>query len=49
MTVAYPRKLRNNLSARDILKRVVSEREIHLVTLTATATTNNVVARIWPN
>jgi hypothetical protein len=33
MTVAYPRKLRNNLSARDILKIVVSEREIHLVTL----------------
>ncbi len=33
MTVAYPRKLRNNLSARDILKRVVNEREIHLVTL----------------
>jgi hypothetical protein len=33
MTVAYPRKLRNNLSARDILKQVVSQREIHLVTL----------------
>jgi hypothetical protein len=33
MTVAYPRKLRNNLSARDILKIVVSDREIHLVTL----------------
>jgi hypothetical protein len=33
MTVAYPRKFRNNLSARDILQQVVSEREIHLVTL----------------
>jgi hypothetical protein len=33
MTVAYPRKLNNSLSARDILKRVVSDREIHLVTL----------------
>jgi rubrerythrin len=33
MTVAYPRKFNNSLSARDILKRVVSDREIHLVTL----------------
>ncbi len=33
MTVAYPRKLNNSLSAREILKRVVSDREIHLVTL----------------
>jgi hypothetical protein len=33
MTVAYPHKLRNHLSARDILQRVVSEREIHLITL----------------
>lgn len=33
MTVAYPRKLRNRLSARAILQRVVSDREIHLVTL----------------
>jgi hypothetical protein len=33
MTVAYPHKLRNNLSARDILQRVVREREIHLITL----------------
>jgi hypothetical protein len=33
MTVAYPRKFNNSLSARDILKRVVGEREIHLVTL----------------
>jgi hypothetical protein len=33
MTVAYPRKLQNNLSARDILSRVVRDREIHLITL----------------
>jgi hypothetical protein len=33
MTVAYPHKLRNNLSARDILQRVVRDREIHLITL----------------
>jgi hypothetical protein len=33
MTVAYPHKLRNNLSARDILQRVVRDREIHLMTL----------------
>jgi hypothetical protein len=33
MTVAYPHKLRNNLSARDILERVVKDREIHLMTL----------------
>jgi hypothetical protein len=33
MTVAYPRKLRNNLSARDILPQVIRDREIHLVTL----------------
>ena len=33
MTVAYPRKFNNSLSARDILKRVVSDREIHLITL----------------
>jgi hypothetical protein len=33
MTVAYPRKLRDRLSARDILQRVVSDREIHLMTL----------------
>lgn len=33
MTVAYPHKLQDNLSARDILQRVVSEREIHLITL----------------
>ena len=33
MTVAYPRKFLNFLSARDIMKRVVSDREVHLITL----------------
>ncbi|GAC1466759.1 MAG: ferritin-like domain-containing protein [Chamaesiphon sp.] len=33
MTVAYPRKLRNILGAREILKQVVRDREIHLLTL----------------
>lgn len=33
MTVIYPRKFQNALSARDILKLVVSDREIHFVTL----------------
>lgn len=33
MTVAYPRKLRNQLSARDILNQVVKQREVHMVTL----------------
>ena len=33
MTVAYPRKLNNALGAREILKQVVLEREIHLLTL----------------
>ncbi len=33
MTVAYPRKFQNALGARDILKRVVGDREIHLSTL----------------
>jgi rubrerythrin len=33
MTVAYPRKLHNKMSARDILKRVVGDRQIHLITL----------------
>lgn len=33
MTVTYPRKFQNNLGARDILKRVVSDRELHLITL----------------
>ncbi len=32
MKVAYPRKF-NNMSARDVLKQVVREREIHLITL----------------
>ncbi len=33
MTVTYPRKLRNQLGARAILKQVVLDREIHLITL----------------
>ncbi|MBH8551300.1 ferritin-like domain-containing protein [Nostocaceae cyanobacterium CENA357] len=33
MTVVYPRKFQNALSARDILKRTVSDRELHLITL----------------
>lgn len=33
MTVAYPRKLRNQLSAQDILNQVVRIRDIHLITL----------------
>ncbi|MEH1788925.1 hypothetical protein [Nostoc sp.] len=33
MTVAYPRKFQNVLSARDVLKRVVCDREINLITL----------------
>ncbi len=33
MTVVYPRKLQNRIGARDIMKRVVSDREVHLVTL----------------
>ncbi len=33
MTVVYPRKLRNSLSARDIMKQVIPDREIHLITL----------------
>lgn len=36
MTVVYPRKLQSSLgalSARDILKQVVSDREIHMITL----------------
>ncbi|BAY31234.1 hypothetical protein NIES2107_30930 [Nostoc carneum NIES-2107] len=33
MTVIYPRKFQNAISARDILKRVVSDRELHLITL----------------
>lgn len=33
MTVAYPRKFHNALGARDIMKNVVRDREIHLLTL----------------
>jgi hypothetical protein len=33
MTVAYPRKLNNAIGAREIMKQVVSDREIHLATL----------------
>jgi len=33
MTVAYPRKLRNAMGARQILDQVVRDREIHLITL----------------
>jgi hypothetical protein len=33
MTVTYPRKFNNTMSARDILKQVVQDREIHLITL----------------
>ncbi len=33
MAVVYPRKFQNALSARDILKHTVSDREIHLMTL----------------
>ncbi len=33
MAVVYPRKFQNALSARDILKHTVSDREIHLITL----------------
>jgi rubrerythrin len=33
MTVAYPRKLNNAIGARDIMKQVVRDREIHLITL----------------
>lgn len=33
MTVAYPRRYRNRMSARDIMGRIVQEREVHLVTL----------------
>lgn len=33
MTVAYPRKLQNSIGAREILKQVVADREIHIITL----------------
>ncbi|HEY9647813.1 MAG TPA: ferritin-like domain-containing protein, partial [Chroococcidiopsis sp.] len=33
MTVVYPRKFQNAMSARDVLQQVVRDREVHLVTL----------------
>jgi rubrerythrin len=33
MSVTYPRKFRNSISARDVMKHVVRDREIHLITL----------------
>ncbi len=33
MTVVYPRKLQNRIGARDIMERIVSDREVHWVTL----------------
>ncbi|MBD2499213.1 ferritin-like domain-containing protein [Anabaena azotica] len=33
MTVVYPKKFQNSLSARDVLKQVVGNREMHLITL----------------
>lgn len=33
MTVAYPRKLQNSIGAREIMRQVVRDREIHLITL----------------
>lgn len=33
MTVAYPRKFRNELSAQAILNQVVKQRDVHIVTL----------------
>ena len=33
MTVAYPRKLNNAMGAREIMKQVVRDREIHLITI----------------
>jgi rubrerythrin len=33
MTVAYPRKLQNSIGAREIMKQVVRDREIHIITL----------------
>ncbi|MBD2384300.1 ferritin-like domain-containing protein [Cylindrospermum sp. FACHB-282] len=33
MTVVYPRKFRNSLGARDLLKNIVGDRTIHLITL----------------
>lgn len=33
MTVAYPKKFRNSMGAREIMKQVVRDREIHIITL----------------
>ena len=33
MTVAYPRKFLNSISTRDVMKSVVADRELHLITL----------------
>ncbi|XWK90739.1 MAG: ferritin-like domain-containing protein [Phormidium sp.] len=33
MTVAYPRKLQNSIGAREIMRQVVFDREIHIITL----------------
>ena len=33
MKVAYPRKFNNSMSARDVLRQVVRERKLHLITL----------------
>ncbi|MFB2834648.1 ferritin-like domain-containing protein [Floridanema evergladense] len=33
MTVAYPRKLQNSIGAREIMRQVVRDREIHIITL----------------
>lgn len=33
MTVAYPRKLNNAIGAREIMKQVVRDRELHLITI----------------
>ncbi len=45
MTVNYPRKLQNALSARDILKIVVLDRELNLLTQIAIAIVSNVVTK----
>jgi len=33
MTVAYPRKLQNSIGAREIMRQVVRDREIHIITI----------------
>ena len=48
MTIAYPRKLNNSMTVRDIFKQfVLSDREIHL-TSTAIAKINNIAAKTIP-